>query len=384
MINKKVNTVIIFLLMIGMMVGCTLLQKSPASDSQAPYETVAYLLAKGTYDAAAAATQQAVDASMIAELTTPQSATSAIKSLDEMASTSQLTSDAAATITAQSPTPSASSTPTLTSTPTRTSQSDVYSSPFPTNTYTPTITPTPTITTTTTQTATNAITATSTTVPTALTCDHGNGQYIAWNLGTGPNIDGDIHYWTSPMYGVSLLIFGDKDWAGSYDLSGNFQVGWNADSLFVAVKVQDERYTQMIDNGYDIYLGDSLEIVFDANLCGDFNDSSMSSDDYQIGINPGYLSVNGDKYAFRWFPRPSGRMNEVTVGTTRHADDSTIYEFGIPWSALGVSNASAGQAYGFAVSISDNDSTSANEQETMLSSVYRTFNPKSWAAVILK
>jgi hypothetical protein len=368
--HKKAAKLILVVVVLAQLLGCDIALNTTGEDqeSQAPYETIAYLYAQETLEIENAAK------TVSALQTTPSTAEP--KSLEEKPIEGGDTPiPSGDTFT---PSPTFTGTSTYTIAPSSTSQA-VYSQPSSTSTSTSTQTATMTLT------PTVSSTATAVNTPViGIPCDNGKARYLVAYMATPPAIDGSIRYWTSFVYGVPNLIYGDKSWAGAYDLSATFQTGYNAQYFFMAVNVQDERYIQNVDDGYHMYDGDSLEIVFDADLCGDFNDSSMSADDYQIGITPGYVSVNGDKYAFRWFPRPSGRMNDVVVASVRGPGDVTIYELAIPWSALGVSSPAAGQAYGFTLSVSDNDNGKENLQESLISSTYRTFNPKSWGTIILQ
>lgn len=372
--HKKAARVILVTLVLVALVGCDLAMDQAGEQpvSQAPYETIAYLYAQETI-AAAAVSSTAADQNAVSEEVEA-------KALPTDADDGESVVMQTATNEDITPSPTLTTSPTETVAPSSTSTSQpVYYPPSATFTLPPTHTATAT--------ATQTPTATNTPANTqagGVVCNNGHATHLVAYMATPPSIDGNIRYWTSFIYQVPHLIKGHQSWAGAFDLSATFRSGWNEQYLFLAVTVQDERYIQNVDDGNEIYNGDSLEIVFDADLCGDFNDGAMNGDDYQIGITPGYVSVNGDKYAYRWFPRPSGRMYDVIVASVRGPGDVTIYEIGIPWSAIGVSNPAAGKGYGFTLSVSDNDNGSQNVQESMISSTYRNFNPKSWGTIILQ
>ena len=64
-------------------------------------------------------------------------------------------------------------------------------------------------------------------------------------------------------------------------LAGSYYVGWDLTYLYLAAKVRDDKYVQ-VSTGENIFKGDSLELILDTNLLGDFYNDSLSADDYQI------------------------------------------------------------------------------------------------------
>jgi hypothetical protein len=59
-------------------------------------------------------------------------------------------------------------------------------------------------------------------------------------------------------------------------------------------------------------------------------------------------------------------------------------EVAIPWSVLGLSP-TANWRYGFAFGVSDNDNTTSNEQQSMVSNVQdrKLTNPQTWGNLVL-
>jgi hypothetical protein len=104
----------------------------------------------------------------------------------------------------------------------------------------------------------------------------------------------------------------------------------------------------------------------------------LSAGNPDKGINP---------EAFIWYP--SGKKGTTTkIEVTKVFEpENHIYriEAKIPWSLLGITPKS-GLHIGFAVSVSDNDQTEANAQDTMISTTaYRNFlNPTTWGELILQ
>jgi hypothetical protein len=179
------------------------------------------------------------------------------------------------------------------------------------------------------------------------------------------------------------VVYGANRREGADDLEASFRVGWDDDYLYLAVKVLDDAYVQNA-SGEDLFMGDSLELLLDVDLLGDYGSSALSADDYQLGISPGRPDVDGEREAYLWYPSNwSGARDQVQIGAVR---SSGVYrvEAAVPWSIFGI-NPSAGQRYGFALSASDNDNPDDDVQQSMVSSA-RTrelTNPTTWGELTL-
>jgi hypothetical protein len=259
-----------------------------------------------------------------------------------------------------------------------------------TPTETATITLTPTITPLTyTPTPPPTVTATRTSTPRTPTATEAGGtkrsgvSVKATYLSSPPTIDGDWTDWDTDTYNASSVIYGADNWVGSNDLESNFRVGWDFQYLYIAAEVVDDSYAQNA-SGYDIYKGDSLEILLDANVSGDFNSTAMSGDDYQLAISPGRGDTKGEKTAYLYYPSGSRGARGFNIGTT---GGSSVYyvEAAIPWSVFGVT-AKEGKHLGFAFSVSDNDNPVENVQESMVSNVSgrKLLNPTTWGDLTLE
>ena len=210
------------------------------------------------------------------------------------------------------------------------------------------------------------------------------GSYDATFMSNPPTLDGVWDEWTSRAYPANAIVFGAEHWAGPEDLEPSFRIGWNNNNLYVAVKVFDDKYVQNA-TGQDLFKGDSIEILFDNNLAGDFLNNTLNVDDYQLGISPGNPNTGGAKEAYLWYPADqAGSRNQVQIAAVSSAGLYRI-EFAIPWSVLGV-NPSQGQQFGFALSVSDNDNSNQNLQQTLASSARTRMltNPTTWGVLTLK
>jgi hypothetical protein len=204
----------------------------------------------------------------------------------------------------------------------------------------------------------------------------------AVNLTVAPAIDGNLSDWTGVSYGVAACTYGCNLRSGDSDLSGTVFLGYDSTNLYVALQVRDDKYVQ-VTSGRNMYKGDDVEIQFDANLITDFTSTSLSSDDYQIGLSAGNFGTVAPN-AYRWYPRSlEGTLSAVVVKAKQVADGYTL-EAKIPWTVFGMTPVS-GAKYGFAVSISDDDQTDTAVQQSMVSSAAtrKLLNPTTWGTLIL-
>jgi len=251
--------------------------------------------------------------------------------------------------------------------------------PLPTSTATfpppPTSTPKPPK-----PTATKSPTPTFTPIPTT----RPGPAVAATFFSTAPVIDGNLGEWTFKKYKVEEIVYGADRWFSTNDLSGTVMLGWDDNYLYLAAQVKDQKYVQNA-SGKDLYMGDSLEVLLDAKLNGDYYSNSLSADDYQVGISPGFPSVGTATEAFLWYPSSKdGKLTNVHIASQATADGYTI-EVAIPWSVFEITPEN-GKQYGFAFSISDNDKDGSKQQETMVSNTSTRIltNPTSWGVVKLR
>ncbi len=202
-------------------------------------------------------------------------------------------------------------------------------------------------------------------------------------LHSAPTLDGSWDEWSNTAYPATAVVYGGGNWTGADDLEASFRVGWDENYLYLAVKVKDDVYVQNAKKA-DLYLGDSIELLLDTDLYGDFYWNQLSYDDYQLGISSGRPDVDGTREAYLWFPGSiEGSRSSVQIGSMR-SDGVTRIEAAIPWSMFGVSPY-AGQHFGFALSASDNDNTAENQQQSMVSSASNRhlLDPMTWGEIEL-
>ena len=246
-----------------------------------------------------------------------------------------------------------------TSTPTNTPTLLPTDTPFPTNTPIPTNTAVPTIT------------------PTPLLLRpkiHVKAVYTAF----APVIDGDMSEWDLFLYPSHSMIIGEENWTGKPDCRGDFQIAWDNSYLYVVILVKDDVFRQVAQNA-DLYKGDHVEILFDNRLQTDFYSSVLNQDDYQLGITPGTNVIGLNPVAYLWYPQGAeGLRNRVTIAS-KTWELGYVLEMAIPWEVFGVVAPQTGAYYGFAISVSDND-TDTPVQQTLVSNVptRKLTNPTTW------
>jgi hypothetical protein len=206
---------------------------------------------------------------------------------------------------------------------------------------------------------------------------------VATYLDSPPNVDGNLSQWTLHQYPADFVVYGSGEWTNATDLSAKVMVGWDTNNLYLGLHVLDNRYVQT-SSGANIYLGDSLEVLLDTNLQADFYVNSLSPDDFQLGISPGSPNLDEDPEAYLWFPSSiKGSRPKVKIAAVQ-VDGGYDVEVLIPWTVFEITPVE-GQHFGFALSVSDNDTRTKDLQESMVSSVpnRRLTNPTTWGDLLL-
>jgi Carbohydrate family 9 binding domain-like/BNR/Asp-box repeat len=197
-----------------------------------------------------------------------------------------------------------------------------------------------------------------------------------------PTIDGNLDEWNLTRYPVEDVVFGESNWVGLKDCSGQVMLGYDNQNLYIAAQVTDEAYVQNA-SGKNQYKGDSVEIQLDTNLQGDYYVQTLSDDDFQIGLSGG--NASNAPQAYLWYPdRLEGLLGTARIGF-KLLDGGYVIEAAVPWGTFGITP-QAGQTYGFAFSISDNDNPDQNVQQSLISNVSTRMltNPTTWGNLALK
>lgn len=233
-----------------------------------------------------------------------------------------------------------------------------------------------------------AIAPTSTLPPTATNISLGSGDVEAIPLVTPPTIDGSLTEWGGIIAASSVhRVYSVAGWDGSEDLTAVWQLGWDSDNLYVAVRVTDDVHVQTA-SGNQIFRGDGVDMQFDTARDADLGDG-LSPDDFQITLSPGDFAGSSPT-AFRYRGTAGGAIldapggNSVTVAAQQTATGYTL-EAAIPWTDLNLTP-SIDLTIGLALNANDNDTPGTAVQEVMMSHMpNRTLtNPTTWGTLTLK
>lgn len=211
------------------------------------------------------------------------------------------------------------------------------------------------------------------------------GLISAFRISQPPKLDGIWDDWTIAANPATWVVWGKGNWTGKEDFEGSYRIGYDDNYLYLALKVYDDVYVQE-GSGRDIYKGDSFELLFDRDLKRDILDQSLNDDDYQIIFSPGRGGPNGPVEAYQYHPvHLEGKRQEVQI-VCRYENAIHRCEIVIPWRVLGIDKPERGEAFGFAISPSDNDEPGTMQQQTVISNSYlrRLTDPTTWVQLVLK
>ncbi len=202
-----------------------------------------------------------------------------------------------------------------------------------------------------------------------------------------PTLDAQFGDWpTQPWYTAAAVVYGPDAWDGPQDLSATFAVGWDAQALYLAVRVTDDAYVQNAA-GFNLYQGDALEIVLDGDLFGDFDTAAMNADDVHLGLSPGFQQPGERTEAYLWFPEAQRGPRTTQVDLAARATDAGYaVEARLPWEVL-LTQPQAGGYYGFALRVSDDDAPGTTAQQSMVANVPlpHVYNdPTTWGNLFLR
>lgn len=209
-------------------------------------------------------------------------------------------------------------------------------------------------------------------------------KFVAFYMQREPTIDGVFDEWNQDRYSAASVVFGGNRWSGQDDLSSTVMFAWDDYFLYIAARVKDDTYVQRA-SGANIFLGDSIEILLDALVSKDYYLDELSGDDFQLGISPGRNAPGSSPEAYLWYPKKlAGDQPKVKTGAMA-VDLGYRIEVKIPWELFGI-DPDIGQHYGFAYSVSDNDRSGENVQQSMVSvvSTRNLADPTTWGDLELR
>ncbi|MCL5072590.1 MAG: hypothetical protein M1308_17115 [Actinobacteria bacterium] len=185
-----------------------------------------------------------------------------------------------------------------------------------------------------------------------------NGAPVfAFKAYTAPIIDGSINEWgIFDEASISNPTIKKENFTNLKDCSGIYYTSWDDANFYLAVQVTDDVFNQSF-TGNQINKGDSLSIVFDTDLAGDFSIPFYSGDDLQIDLSPGnFAGIPAEAYIYYPSEVPKG----VEVASTKLAK-GYIIEAAIPWSNFVSYGPKDIDVMGFTISIFDTDNLGSTE-----------------------
>ncbi|MCC7358960.1 MAG: LCP family protein [Anaerolineales bacterium] len=199
-----------------------------------------------------------------------------------------------------------------------------------------------------------------------------------------PGMEGDLAEWAFLPYPIAEPIFGVNEWEGPADLAAVYNVAWDEEYLYLALDINDTTFVHEA-SGDQLYRGDGLELWFDAQLAADGGSHELNADDFQLGLSPGNLtSFVGGPEAYLWQPAARAQAGPSVIIAPRLGNGNYTLEAAVPWALFGVTP-SAGQQFGFALTLNDDDTPGSAEQQTQVTNRkgQRLSDPTTWGVLVL-
>ncbi|MGC8842386.1 MAG: DUF6259 domain-containing protein [bacterium] len=136
-----------------------------------------------------------------------------------------------------------------------------------------------------------------------------------------------------------------KDWRGESDISAKAWVGWDEENFYFLAEVQDDFFNQPF-SGKDIWQGDCIQMAF--RPFGVAEEPTYNGV-YEYGLA---LGKNGEM-VYQWEPEEG--YSRLGICKIQREGNRTIYQFSLPWKAIGLENVEAGREIGWAFTVNEND-----------------------------
>ena len=182
--------------------------------------------------------------------------------------------------------------------------------------------------------------------------------------GTPDAIDGDLSDWNleamtpAVLDAVEQLNFGQENWTGPEDCSGEFYLLWDDVNIYIAVVVKDEKLS-MNKTGGDIWNADAVEIFFATTDAEAEHSWTNPTIHYQYGIN-----ANNQKWNWCNMHGPGQSEPDYLQIASSVTADGYICEASIEYGQMLSLDFSAGNTIGFHAVLDDTDNGDAELQMT--------------------
>lgn len=175
---------------------------------------------------------------------------------------------------------------------------------------------------------------------------------------TPPVIDSNLDDWEIYEKFTSFNpTIKKENYVNASDISGVFSSCWDEDNFYFFIKATDDVINQPF-SGNLINNGDSIVLVFDAELEEDFNIPFLNGDDYQIEFSPGNNSGGGPESFVRW---PSNSSLKNAVISAKKGSGGYTIEGSIPWFEMPKMDIKDETVVGFTISLLDTDNLDSTE-----------------------
>jgi MYXO-CTERM domain-containing protein len=160
------------------------------------------------------------------------------------------------------------------------------------------------------------------------------------------------------------------------DLSARFASLWDADALYLAVEVTDDKHVNT-KSGEEIWQGDSVQVAFDVDRSG--GTPYDDKDDYEMG----WASTSGGSKSWVW-KAPPGSSAKGGAFAINRSGTKTTYEVKIPASEIGVHKIADGLAIGFSLLVNDDDGSGRDGYIEWSSGIGQFKSPEEFGEIVFK
>ena len=170
-----------------------------------------------------------------------------------------------------------------------------------------------------------------------------------------PAIDGDLADWPAEGWvsiPASRTVIGKAPEPA--DLAASFQLAWDAEALYVACRVTDDKVAAR-GGAEELWRGDCAEVFLDLLLDHSATGAAYGPDDYQFFLTPG----GGRALSHPLPQQPKYRAAGKAV------KGGWVVEMALPWKQVGIAKPAAGYTFGFDLGVDDADA-SADQRECQL------------------